>query len=179
MRWIFTLLILTGWGFASLHWAWGDSRATGGRVCHSLESSFPGFLVSGVVPHPPRWLLRSGMWPKQGGRSVGVRNGIEGNSQGAWPPPDPLAYFALRNWISFYLVIFQYGIPNLPFGGHWTTNVPFHGSGGWKRHCWLGKEDTPQCLLFAKIHLHFSLSFFIPWGENLQTSNLVTCHVPV
>lgn len=96
----------------------------------------------------------------------------ERDRQRAQPPPDPLPYFALINCINFYPVIFQHWIPNPPFGEHWTTNASFHGSGHWNRCCWLGKEDTPQCLLFAQILSHFSPLFFIPWGENLQTITL-------
>ena len=89
-------------------------------------------------------------------------------------------YFAFVNYIHFYPVIFQYCIPNPPFGEHWTTSVSFHGSRRWNCCCWLGKEDTPQCLLFAEILSHFPPLFFflIPWGENLQTITLspVTFH---
>lgn len=48
--------------------------------------------------------------------------------------------------------------------------------------CWLGKEDTPQCQLFAQILSHFfflSLSLFYPLGWKLADNNLVSCHVPV
>lgn len=72
--------------------------------------------------------------------------------------------------------IFHYWIPKLPFGEHWTTKVSFHGSGHWKHHCWLGKEDTPWCLLFAQIFSHFFLS--PPW-DKVADNNLVTCHVSV
>lgn len=90
-------------------------------------------------------------------------------------------YFALVNDIPFYPVIFQYCIPNPPFGEHWTTSVSFHGSRRWNCCCWLGKEDTPQCLLFAEILSHFPPLFFFfnPLGWKLADNNLVACHVPV